>query len=126
MMSKTAFVLVIAALLFCTGCAAIQKSMTVDMERKLAAAGFQMKFATTAEQRERAASLPQHKLTPVRGPDGKTGFVWADATDCKCIYVGTAAAYDRYRSLELEENIVANEEMSPIDWRPWGTWGPWY
>jgi len=125
-MSKTASVLAIAALLCGTGCAAIQKSMTVDMERKLAAAGFQMKFATTAEQREKAASLPQHKLTPVQGPNGKTGFVWADATDCKCIYVGTAAAYDRYRSLQLEENIIANQEMAPIDWRSWGTWGPWY
>jgi len=125
-MSKTALVLAIVTLLACAGCASIQKSMTMDTERKLAAAGFQLKFATTEAQSAKVATLPQHTLTPTPGPDGATRFVWADATDCKCIYVGTAAAYDRYQKLEVEQRIAENEEAASMDWGRWGVWGPWY
>jgi len=125
-MTKPPVVLAATALLLAVGCASVEKSMTIDQERKLAAAGFQMKFATTPEQMEKAAALPQHKLTPAPGPDGNTRFIWADATDCKCIYVGTPAAYDRYQKLQIEENIAENEEAASMDWGRWGVWGPWY
>jgi len=125
-MTKPPVLLVAIALLTATGCASIEKSMTIDQERKLAAAGFQMKFATTPAQMAKTASLPQHKLTPAPGPDGKTRFIWADATDCKCIYVGTPAAYDRYRRLQVEETIAENEEAASMEWGGWGVWGPWY
>lgn len=125
-MSKTTVLLAVVALLVSTGCAAIQKSEAMGTERKLAAAGFQMKFATTQAQIAKTASLPQYKLTPSPGPDGATRFVWADATDCKCVYVGTEAAYDRYRRLEMEQRIAENEEAASMDWDGWGAWGPWY
>ena len=97
----------------------------MDNERSLAAAGFQMKFARTPEQTAKLQSLPQRKLTPVPGPDGKNRFVYADAEFCQCIYVGGAKAYERYQNLEVKQQIAENEEMASLNWGVWGPWGPW-
>ena len=125
-MSRLTTLLAMFALLVSSGCAAIQKSDTMDPERTLAAAGFQMKFAKTPEQIAKANELPQMKLTPTPGPDGKNRFVYADAKYCKCIYVGTEAAYDRYQKLEVRQQIAQNMEMASMNWGAWGVWGPWY
>jgi hypothetical protein len=114
-MSRITTLIATFALIFSAGCAAIQKSDAMDTERTLAAAGFQMKFATTPEQIAKASSLPQRSLTPTPGPDGKNRFVWADATYCKCIYVGTEAAYDRYQRLSVNQQIARNEEMASMN-----------
>ena len=125
-MSRITTLIAVLALLASGGCAAIQKSNTMDTERSLAAAGFQMKFARTPEQIAKANELPQLTLTPTPGPDGKNRFVWADAKYCKCIYVGTEAAYDRYQKLEVRQQIAQNMEMASMNWGAWGVWGPWY
>jgi hypothetical protein len=120
--SRTTSLLVVVALTVCAGCA----SMFEDYERTLAAAGFQMKFARTPEQMARLEALPQRTLTPTPGPDGKNRFVYADAKYCKCIYVGTEAAYDRYQKLEIKKRIAESEEAASVEWGVWGVWGPWY
>ena len=125
-MSKRRMTLAISALLVTAGCAEIQESNAIATERELAAAGFQMKFATTPEQLAKAQALPQHKLTPTPGPNGENRFVYADATDCKCVYVGTDAAYDRYQNLQVKQRIAENEEAASMNWGAWGAWGPWY
>jgi hypothetical protein len=125
-MSKILALLATFALLISAGCAAIQKSDTMSTERTLAAAGFQMKFARTPEQIEKANALAQRKLTPTPGPDGQNLFVYADAQYCKCVYVGTEKAYDRYRKLEIKQQIALNEETASMNWGAWGAWGPWY
>ena len=125
-MSRLTTLLAMFTLLVSSGCAAIQKSDTMDTERSLAAAGFQMKFARTPEQIAKANELPQMKLTPTPGPDGNNRFVYADAKYCKCIYVGTEAAYDRYQKLEVRQQIAQNMEMASMNWGAWGVWGPWY
>ncbi|UHD17422.1 hypothetical protein [Thiocapsa bogorovii] len=116
--------LALCALLSFSGCAQIQQSETQSTERMLAAAGFQMKFAKTPAQSAQVAALPQRKLTRTTGPDGAIRFVWADATDCKCIYVGTEAAYDRYQKLGVQQEIAEENEMASMDWDSWGGWGP--
>lgn len=108
------------------GCAQIEKSNALDTERELAASGFQMKFAKTPAQMAKVGSLGQRKITRVTGPDGKPRFVWADATDCKCVYVGTEAAYDRFQKLSVEQQIALENQMAAMDWNAWGPWGPWY
>lgn len=125
MVSRT-FPLAVLTLLLSVGCAQMEKSNTMATERSLAAAGFQMKYASTPEQMAKTASLPQHTLTPSPGPDGQNRFVWADAKDCKCIYVGTEAAYDRYQKLEVKQQIAETREMAAMNWGGWGAWGPWY
>ncbi|MCG6862119.1 MAG: hypothetical protein LJE70_12690 [Chromatiaceae bacterium] len=117
-------VLAISTLLVAAGCAEIQKSNAIATERELAAAGFQMKFAKTPEQVAKVGSLPQRKLTHTAGPDGQNLFLWADATDCKCLYVGTEAAYDRYEQLSINQQIAIDNEMAAMNWGAWGAWGP--
>ena len=125
-MGKKGMALAISTLLVTAGCAEIQKSNALGTERELAAAGFQMKFAKTPEQTAKVGSLPQRKLTRTSGPDGRNLFVWADAADCKCIYVGTEAAYDRYQRLSINQQIAIDNEMASMNWGVWGAWGPWW
>ncbi len=68
----------------------------VDHENDLAAAGFLIRPANTAERRTLLARLPEHKFVQ-RVKDGKVHYVYADASICKCLYVGTEAAYGQYR-----------------------------
>jgi hypothetical protein len=121
-MSRTTSLLAAAALLASAGCA----STIEDNERTLAAAGFQMKFAKTPEQIAKVEALPQRTLTPTPGPDGENRFVYADAKYCKCVYVGTEKAYDRYQKLSARQQIAENEEMASMNWGAWDGWGPWY
>ena len=72
----------------------------------------------------KAGSLPQRKLTHTAGPDGQNHFLWADAADCKCLYVGTEAAYDRYERLSINQQIAIDNEMAAMNWGAWGAWGP--
>jgi len=108
------------------GCAAIQNSDTQATERNLAAAGFQMKYATTSAQLAHVTSLPQRKLTRTAGHNGGNYFLWADATDCKCIYVGSEAAYDRFQRISAVKQIAMENEMASMNWPIWGPWGPWW
>ena len=113
------------ALLALPGCATIQRANAMDKERTLAAAGFQMKFADTPERLAQIEGMPQRKLTRV--PDGsELRFVYADSNYCKCLYVGTESAYDRYQSLALEKEIADERLQASMNWGYWGAWGPWY
>jgi hypothetical protein len=113
--------LVVAA----TGCTAIRQSSAVDHERTLAAAGFQMKLADTGERATQVAGLPQRKLTRVPY-QGEIRWVYADSQFCKCAYVGTEAAYDRYQRLVVGQRIAEEEQEAEMNWGGWGAWGPWY
>lgn len=116
----------VVALLASAGCAAIQNSEAISTERQLAASGFQMRLADTSALVQEASSLPQMKLATI-DHNGQTHWVYADATNCKCIYVGTEQAYDRLQKLKIKTNLaeqqIGAEEMN-MD--AWGPWGPWY
>jgi hypothetical protein len=116
---------VVAALLSTVGCAAIQRSEAIDTERQLAASGFQMKLADTPALMQQAESLPQMKLVPIKH-QGQTRFVYADTTNCKCIYVGTQQAYDRLQKLKINTRLAQEQVDAEMDMDSWGTWGPWY
>lgn len=113
--------LVLAALA-AAGCA---QRMAMNNERTLAAAGFQMKLATTPERMQQLEALPQRTLTPVPH-EGTVRFVYADAKYCRCLYVGDQHAYDRYQRLEFRQRIAEEREAASMDWRPWGPWAPWW
>ena len=110
------------------GCATIQKSETLDKEQMLAAAGFTTKLADTPEKLAALQGFPQHQLT-AGVKDGKTVYLYADATTCKCLYLGNEKAYQRYQRFALEKQI-AREELytAQTNWdmgMDWGMWGPW-
>lgn len=114
------------------GCAAIQRSEAIRTERVLAAAGFQMKLADTPEKLAKVQAMTQRKIQP-HDKDGAVFFVYADALECTCVYVGTEAAHQRYQELALKQELAdqAREtaelnENAAMEWNTWGTWGPWY
>lgn len=114
------------------GCTAIERDDALQTERTLAAAGFQMKFADDAAKLQSAEALPQREITP-RNMDGETRFVYADAEFCKCVYVGTERAYQRYQRLAIRQQIsqarlsaAEAQESAAMNWGMWGGWGPWY
>jgi hypothetical protein len=108
-----------------SGCAAIQRSDAMDKERMLAAAGFQMKFADSPDRHAQIEELPKRKLARVPF-DGEMRFVYADPDFCKCLYVGTESAYDRYQRIALRKEIADEAMDASMDWGPWGGWGPWW
>jgi hypothetical protein len=118
------------------GCAWLQNMEADDTEQVLSAAGFQMKPADTPEKLAHLQTLTQRKLVP-HERDGRLYYVYADANHCKCLYVGTEQAYQRYQKFALEKQI-ANEQReaaqmnmdAAMDWNMWGPWGtggfgPW-
>ena len=132
-MSVRSLVGLVSVAVLLSGCAAIRKSNTLNTERVLSAAGFQMKFADTPEKRAHVQQIdPQRQLGPPT-INGALRFVYADMEYCKCVYVGTEAAYQRYQKLALEKQIsnqqlqAANaNQAAAMNWGGWGGWGPWY
>jgi hypothetical protein len=125
----------IAVGLMAAGCAAIGNQKAIQNERMLAAAGFQVKFADTPEKLSRLKSMPQRWLTHHQRADGRIFYIYADAAYCKCLYVGTEKAYQRYQDLaiqmetshdELEAAEISRETPVYMDWDLWGAWGPWW
>lgn len=116
-----------------TGCAALRRNEAIDTERLLAAAGFQMRLADTPEKLDAIRAMPQRRLIP-QNREGKPYFSYADALACKCLYLGSEAAYQRYEKLAVEQQIAQQKlaaaqasEDAALDWELWGPWYyPWY
>ena len=113
---------VLAAVL--AGCQMVETSEAEDTGQVLAAAGFQMKVATTPEQMANLEKLAQRKLV-IQEQNGQSRYVYADAQDCKCVYVGSERNYDEYQRLSVQEQIAEDNADAPLDWNGWGPWGPW-
>jgi hypothetical protein len=114
----------------------------VDHENDLAAAGFLLRPADTAERRDLLARLPEHRFVQ-RVKDGKVHYVYADSSVCKCLYVGTEAAYGQYqqnreskaqvkeleRDLKRHNNAAEDDDFNAQIYSDpaynWEAWGPW-
>jgi hypothetical protein len=102
-------------------CQAIEDEDAEDTEQLLAAAGFHMKEATTSDQLANLRGMTQRKIV-LQEQDGEARYVYADAQDCKCVYVGNERNYDEYQRLSLKEEIAEENLDASMDW---GMWGPW-
>lgn len=102
-------------------CQVIENEEAEDTEQLLAAAGFHMKEATTAAQLANLQAMTQRKIM-IQDQDGQPRYVYADAEDCKCVYVGNERSYDEYQRLSLKEEIAEENLDASMDW---GMWGPW-
>jgi hypothetical protein len=109
------------------GCAS-QQQVVEQKEDQLAAAGFIARPANTPERRDMLKRLPPHQFAQrVRGD--AISYVYADPLVCGCLYVGSQAAYDRYK-LYIQQKRLADEQQltaqaySDAAWN-WGAWGPW-
>jgi len=111
------------------GCA----GSVMQTERMLAASGFQMRLAAGNPEREsHLKTMTQRELIP-HEDNGTMRFVYADAEYCKCVYVGTEAAYQRYSLLATKQNqadaqlqAAQMNQDAAMSWGVWGPWGPWY
>ena len=116
-----AAVLVAALASVLASCQAIEKEQAEDTEQLLAAAGFHMKVATTPEQTTNLQAMTQRKIV-IQEQDGQTRYVYADAQDCECVYVGNERNYDEYQKLSVKQEIAQDNMDASLDW---GMWGPW-
>ncbi|PYP99803.1 MAG: hypothetical protein DMF83_29805 [Acidobacteria bacterium] len=115
--------LALAASVGLTGCAAIRRSQSLDTEQFLAAAGFRMELADTAERWQQLAAMPPHRLTSRARGDG-IEYAYADPRDCHCVYVGGPKDYAEYQRLTRERQIAQEEIWT---WQnPWSWGGPWW
>ena len=109
-----------------TACAAIKAQNAEDKEQLLAAAGFTMKLADTPVKLNHLKTLQQQKII-MREKDGKIYYLYADATTCKCLYIGQEASYQKFQQLQVQQNIAQDQQMtaemnedSVMDWGMWG------
>ena len=61
------------------------------------AAGFTVQYADTSEKHAILRRLPPDKLV-IRKRGGKTYYLYADPTICRCVYVGTHQAYQAFQT----------------------------
>lgn len=116
--------------LLVAGCESPQQKVA-NKEDLLAAAGFTMRPADTAQRQAQLATLPPNHFVH-QDRAGRVVYLYADPLDCNCLYIGDEAAYGRYRQEVLQRNI-ANQQMIAAEmnqqaaWN-WGAWGPgwWY
>lgn len=116
-------------------------------EDNLAVAGFLARPANTPERQAMLARLPAHKFVQHAKGD-QIDYVYADPTVCKCLYVGSQAAYAKYvenrqsdqrikelkQALKEHDNAVADDAFNAQvyddpawNWSAWGgSWGPGY
>lgn len=101
-----------------------------DTENMLAAAGFSMKNADTPAKLANLKTMPQNKVF-VQTQKGKNYYVYADAAQCQCLYVGNETAYQNYQQIRIQKNIASEQLMAAemnqeamMDWGAWGPWGP--
>ena len=129
--STMAKLISVCLMLALAGCAMNRNQKAVEMKRLLAASGFKMKLADTESKLAQLKELPQRKLV-AQNWDDKVTYVYVDASNCKCAYVGDEEAYKNFQDLALqrqisEEDRRAAERDKPagLDWGGWGFKDSW-
>lgn len=125
-------VLAASAVTILAGCASTSNHDVMETERRLSAAGFQMKLANTPEKMDHLNRLGQRRLVPME-LDGKTVFVYADGVSCKCVFVGSQDNYQEYQRLSIQKNVVDEQRATARDMNMavtnqqmnWDLWGAW-
>ncbi len=117
---------VVAIALMLAGCASMQKNAVMDVEGLLTQAGFQKHVADTPEKMAHLKTFPQHKFSRHKR-HGKIWFIYADAADCQCFYVGDETELAHYQDLERQQGLDPIQMDQPeyvmgVQWSksPWG------
>jgi hypothetical protein len=125
-------VALIALAMMLTGCASQGKWTAADQTQvDLGSCGFTWKIADTPEKMKQLEALPQRQIVPHQ-KDGKIYYIYADARDCKCVYIGDEKAYQQYKQFVYEKrqdrkDDIAAEQTALIamDSNFWSIFGPW-
>jgi hypothetical protein len=120
----------LVALMVLGGCAAMQRQEAQSKESLLAAAGFQVRVASTPAQQANLQALTPRRIVPHAMKNGAVAFVYADPTGCNCVYVGDQQAYQRFQQLAIKQQLaqeqVMTAEMNQDAMMNWGLWGPFW
>jgi hypothetical protein len=116
-----------AALVVVAGCGSIERQETETKENLLSAAGFTMLAADTPAKQAQVQAMQQHTMLRKPQPDGSLQFVYADASDCRCLFVGNQQNYQQYQRLALrrEQAIAMQEAALDADEAGMYNWGMW-
>ena len=95
-----------------TGCAS-QGTMPATMQTQLdlGSCGFTWKIADTPEKMKQLEALPQRQIVPHQ-KDGKLYYLYADARDCKCVYIGDEKAYQQYKQFVYEKRQDRKDDIA--------------
>jgi hypothetical protein len=128
----------IAVAIVSLGGCATQTSSVADTggEQALVTAGFKVRPATTAEQRNHLSSLPDNRFTIVK-ENGDPYYLYADKKDEK-LFVGNRFAYQAYinniKNNELRKQGAFVWEVDPsnrslnrtiVIWHGWSPFSQW-
>lgn len=105
------------------GCAALEKQETKNTEQLLAASGFSIQPADTPDKLASLQAMKQRKLVRRQRPDGSLQFLYADASLCRCLYVGTEQNYQQYQKLSVQQQIAVAQQEAALDETMAGPWG---
>ena len=95
------------------GCASARDGKRADMEKLLTAAGFRKAFADTPEQLAELKKLPQGEIVPQE--DGtKVVYIYVDAGNCRCAYIGDEKAYQKYQKLTHAKQMTDQERREAV------------
>ncbi len=97
------------------GCAMVERQEAKSTEQLLSAGGFNIKAADTPEKLAKLQAMKQRKILQRQGPDGQPQFLFADATYCRCLYVGNETAYQTYQRLSVEQQIAEERQQAEMD-----------
>jgi hypothetical protein len=118
------FLSLVAVGFLITGCASQQTAFQTQLD--LGSCGFHWKVADTPEKLKKLGSLPQRKLLR-HEKDGKYYYIYADARDCKCVYVGDEKAFQQYKQFVFEQRQDSKLDVEAADaavmsgfWDMWG------
>ena len=82
-----------------------------QMEPMLSAAGFTILSADTPEKQQHMASMPPLEVRYYVGKTGKLHYWMADPYYCRCVYIGSEQAYQRYERYRLDEQFNQKQEQ---------------
>lgn len=103
-----------AVAILLTACETADDNRAATTEVLLAAAGFDIKKADTAEQQSAQEALKQRWIVRDRR-DGETVYIDANASSCGCLCIGSGAHYERYRALAETSQAKGVEKLDAVD-----------
>jgi hypothetical protein len=108
------------------GCSAIERQDAADTEKLLAAGGFHMLPADSAERQADLANMPPRRIV-ARRQGAQTVYTYADTQNCRCLYIGGPRAYAKYREFALSDATVrdmgeAAMNSASTDFPVWPSW----
>ena len=122
------YLICLIAALALAGCATPQDAR--ETSSVLTQSGFLVQNADTPAKLAHLKSMPQRKFFKIKR-QGKDWWVYADARDCKCLYVGDYEDFQEYKKLAWDHYLQTGQERYDYitgDSKTsggWNDWGPW-